>query len=788
MSVGDADNDGDIDIVISYAEDGAIYYHANDGTGIFGERQRIDGTIHGVRAVGFADLNGDGALDIYAASPLTGVVRWYANDGDAVFGSGTNIATPNTVPNDVIAVDLDGDGDNDLIAADPVNDAITWFSNNGVGVFGSAQTITSSLDSAEQVHCADIDMDGDMDVLGVSATNGSLAWYPNLGGGNFGGGQMVPSILSYPFLFDIHDLDGDGAQDIVAPGGGVTWFKNNGFGNFTPRMIGVDYSVGIAQAGDFDNDGLPEIYVEQVDENFYHTLVVVALDSLGDAGSTWQIDAIANTTALSIVDMDHADRLDFLVASGDWDKVAWYQNPDSSIDPSSNDHIVDAQASTFSDAPYIIDMDGDGDPDIATKSLFDRTIWFQNNGSASFDLRSTPVLGPWDTDQLVAGDLNGDGAGDFLGKYYYTLVQFGVNPDLHALLNDGSGVHFDTTEVAPVTSSSTVKTLLIDLDMDGDLDVLNFTAWNVPDQTISWRENDGTGHGWTVHSIISTSYDQELAFFSAAVADMNGDGWLDIIAASTLTHHVEILFGTGLGTWAVYPVIVYTLATQSFFATPLDMNGDGLMDIVAQDLSVDPPELVTLQQDVNNEFTLHQDLQVNSYGFCLKATDVDDDGDVDLIYPSPWGSRVSMFMNDGLGTLGPEVVISDQDLEQPEWLVLGDLDSDGDKDLVVSDYIGQRLVWFKNMGSPLAESELATERISVHPNPFSEWTTVTMGNVIGPSDILELTSADGRMVRTIRGNGSKEATFSREGLASGIYSVRVVSDDIVMGRARVVVQ
>ncbi|MBL0046040.1 MAG: hypothetical protein IPP33_17090 [Flavobacteriales bacterium] len=48
------------------------------------------------------------------------------------------------------------------------------------------------------------------------------------------------------------------------------------------------------------------------------------------------------------------------------------------------------------------------------------------------------------------------------------------------------------------------------MDGDGDTDILYSPGWNVEDQMIRWRENDGTGQGWADHVVVSSSYDLRL--------------------------------------------------------------------------------------------------------------------------------------------------------------------------------------------------------------------------------------------------------------------------------------
>jgi hypothetical protein len=77
----------------------------------------------------------------------------------------------------------------------------------------------------------------------------------------------------------------------------------------------------------------------------------------------------------------------------------------------------------------------------------------------------------------------------------------------------------------------------------------------------------------------------------------------------------------------------------------------------------------------------------NYNGRAIKLRDIDYDGDIDILLGTTWGSQTQLFMNDGAGTFTPETATN---LPQADNSVgdieVGDVDEDGDLDLILADW------------------------------------------------------------------------------------------------------
>mmetsp|Transcript_75108 Transcript_75108/g.213620 ORF Transcript_75108/g.213620 Transcript_75108/m.213620 type:complete len:171 (+) Transcript_75108:367-879(+) len=131
------------------------------------------------------------------------------------------------------------------------------------------------------------------------------------------------------------------------------------------------------------------------------------------------------------------------------------------------------------------------------------------------DIADDTTDGPSD---VYAIDIDGDGDLDVVSASYYDYTIW-----WHENL-DGSGSSW-TTHTISVETSWCRTVYAQDVDGDGDMDVL---AALMSDNAIVWYENDGSGGGWTKHTITSSASDAYAVF----AIDLDGDGDMDVLSAS----------------------------------------------------------------------------------------------------------------------------------------------------------------------------------------------------------------------------------------------------------------
>ena len=344
------------------------------------------------------------------------------------------LAVPTDAPQSAAAADLDGDGDLDLLTASFDDDKLAWYKNtDGQGLFGPQQVISATADAAVHVIAADLDGDGDQDVLAASAGDDKVAWYRNGGTGTFGPQGVISNQANGAWFVAAADLDGDGDLDVLSASQNdnkIAWYPNtNGKGLF----------------------GAPRIVTTAADK----------------------------PVALAVVDLDGDSDLDVASASSGDDRIAWYENADGSGTFGPLQAITTAaEGAAFVAAA---DLDGDGDLDVLSASVFDDTIaWYEKlDGTDGFGPEQAIDATAFQVLQVRAADLDADSDLDVLAAVAGedTVVWY-ENLDGRAT--------FGPPQVVTAAADGATSAIAADLDGDGDLDVVS-TA-QTADQ-VAWHEN-----------------------------------------------------------------------------------------------------------------------------------------------------------------------------------------------------------------------------------------------------------------------------------------------------------
>jgi hypothetical protein len=185
-----------------------------------------------------------------------------------------------------------------------------------------------------------------------------------------------------------------------------------------------------------------------------------------------------------------------------------------------------------------------------------------------------------------------------------------------------------------------------------------------------------------------------------ATGDLDGDGRIDVLSASSLDNKIAWYRNRGRGVFLPQQVISTTAARpQALQAADLDLDGD--LDVL-------------VVSTFDDKIAWHENRGPGGFGpenvlstafstpWSVRAVDVDRDGDLDVVVGCLGGAgQLVWFENIGLrgGSLAFAAPRSVTPSVQFLFDVLaGDLDGDGDQDILVASGGPLGVVWFPNLG------------------------------------------------------------------------------------------
>jgi len=632
-------------------------------------------------------------------------VAWYENNGGPTpaFTERVISVTADSAQS-VHAADVDGDGDMDVLSASAFDDKIAWYENDGGSPPSfTERVISSAADGAHSVFTADVDGDGDTDVLSASRYDDKVAWYENDGGlpPSFTE-HIVSTTADYAISVFATDVDGDGDMDILSASPWdhkIAWYQNGGGStpSFSERIVST---------------------------------------------------ASAHPASVFAADMDADGDADLLSASVSDDTIAWYEN-DGGSPPSFTRHIISV-AADYAECVFAADVDGDGDTDVLSASLYDDKIaWYENDGGLppSFTERVISTNADGAT-SVFAGDVDGDGDIDVLSASQDAKIAWYENKTIQ-----GSAA-FPAQSVISTSADGAVSVFGADVDGDGDMDVVSASFF---DDKIAWYENDGAASLSFTERVISTSADGACSVFAA---DVDADGDLDVLSASPNDNKIAWYESDGASPLSFTERVISSSADRACSVFACDVDGDGDMDVLSA--SSGDEKIAWYESDGASppSFTQHV-ISTGAAAGCVSAADVDGDGDVDVVCCSSPNPTIAWYENDGASPASFTERAVFTCPRGPQCIFPADADGDGDTDVLAASFGDDKIAWYENNGgSPPS----FTERVI--STSADDALSVFAGDLDGDGDTDVLWASFG---------DDKIAWYENDGTSPPSFTERVIS-------------
>ncbi len=424
---------------------------------------------------------------------------------------------------------------------------------------------------------------------------------------------------------------------------------------------------------------------------------------------------------------------------------------------------------------FLADLDNDNDLDIIGAAINSNEVaWWRNDGGYPIQWTKEVIDDNYGgAIYICAEDLNGD-------SYIDIVATAAIAHQLCWWSNNG-GVPIQWNKHLIVSDYTEAHGVLaIDLDQDDKMDIVSTAAAL---NKISWWKNEtGTGLSWIEQTIDNNfNYTQ-----SVSAGDLNLDGNTDIVGAALNANQIAWYENDGGNPIQWTKQTITSGFNMAHSVEVCEINGDSLPDVLG--VAYGSGEVAYWQNMGGNPVTWEKYSIDNSFSGALEvcAADIDSDGDIDVAGTAGISNQVAWWSNEGGNPIQWVKHILAFNFYDAWPICLGDIDNDGDIDVVAGSSTLDEIRWWENLlitsveDNPNNSAPLQFTLLQNFPNPFNPNTKIQYVIPQRSNVILKVYDILGKEVTTLvneeKGQGVYTINFDANSLASGLYLYRLNAD------------
>lgn len=646
--VQDFNGDGIPDIVLlsssSTANDSiSVFIGKGDGTFNAAVNYKLPGTSYGLvenenlQVLVAADVNGDGKPDLITFTNVSSqtLITVLLGNGNGTFQAPITSAAASSSPGKFVVGDFDNDGKPDIVASGGfISGSGATFLGNGDGTFQAPFPVGIGGGVLPLV-VGDFNHDGKLDIRADDTSCNASAGYGfgslateflGNGDGTFQSGTCTPSQAQVAADFNGDGIpDGVYFSDTLGTAGLEVWpsylaasdqpvtfltrlpgnlfgfgappgplvagnFRGNGKlglaaaitadnhiavllgdgnGNFQAQQsYPSGASPGAIAVGDFNNDGFQDQLIANRGDN-----TITELLSRGNGTFRhFLITTGTNPQGIAVGDFNHDGNLDFAVTNANDNSVGVY--------------LGDGKGNFAAPVPYAVgtdprsiaveDFNQDGKLDLVTvNKLSNTTSVLLGNGDGTFQSAITFSVNPGPIVNSPSSAITLSSTKNLSSRASASVSEREPRDNAFAFAFRHEQMSKSANEQIAAASSSLSsprEITVADLNDDGFPDLV---VVNEGSNSVSVLLNDGSGHFPT-----ATTYGVGSSPLSVAVGDLNSDGVPDLITANSGSNNMSVLLGKGDGTFTVGKVFSAGAGTTPAWVTLLSARNNGKLDAV----------------------------------------------------------------------------------------------------------------------------------------------------------------------------------------------------------------